>query len=143
MSEFMFKKGDRVRNLLETDLVKIGELGRVTEDDECPYVKWDNGKTTLRDESDIELITEEQPKHKTEQVIYGPQEKKEFLPGPVVKLDGAPQPNTIEWWRWHYAGLAMQANRSERGENSAKIAQWAVNDANALIAELQKKGGQS
>lgn len=50
-----------------------------------------------------------------------------------------PKPGTLEWWRWHFAGQAMQANRSaDTGSGSNKVAEYSVADADSLIAELQK-----
>jgi hypothetical protein len=60
-----FRKGDRVKNLVETGLIKKGATGTVTENlSAVPYVRWDskdmlyvrNRKILAQDQNDLELI---------------------------------------------------------------------------------------
>lgn len=151
-----FKKGDRVRNLCRDDkYVKYGATGTVNEDNsdipfvddsDIPFVVWDSA-SMLTDygrevanrncslifcacEYDLELI--EPSNHSVE---------------PTEMI--APQPNTLEWWRWHYAGQAMQGCLSNSIDLNQGVEPWWYGGMNriaesssmladALISQLQK-----
>ena len=53
-------------------------------------------------------------------------------------------PNEIDWEqvRINAAIAVMQGMTPEWGNNARQYAEWAVQVADALVAELQKKGGQ-
>ena len=53
-------------------------------------------------------------------------------------------PNEIDWQqvRIQAAIAVMQGMTPEWGNNARQYAEWAVQVADALVAELQKKGGQ-
>jgi hypothetical protein len=51
-----FNIGDRVRNLVESDYVKLGAIGSVTENSLCPYVKWDSDQKVAQNQFKLELI---------------------------------------------------------------------------------------
>ena len=64
-----------------------------------------------------------------------------------------PVEGSVEWWRWHYAGLAMQgclANSIDKNQGVEpwwhggiqKISESSRMISDALIAELKKKGGE-
>ena len=240
---YKFKKGDRVRNLIETGLVKIGELGTVLENNSIyPMIEWDDeemvgklwrpcmvkngGVGIAQYENNLELITDENSeadhfgdanemvgngvyhgntvehwrKNAEEDYASVPisvlryitvleEQEDQFNPekeagtihlanqmfGPAPTPDqqyfiesywekymkgiknrteedvdayknmyGAPQPNTLEWWEWHYAGMAMQGfccNPNLHSWTVEKISNESVKQARDIIAELKKKGG--
>lgn len=49
---------------------------------------------------------------------------------------------SLEWWRWHYAGQIAAANNCStypEGVDARMSAKYSVEQADALIAELQKE----
>jgi uncharacterized protein YegP (UPF0339 family) len=46
-----FKKGDRVINLKEENLIAKGAIGTVESEDTCPLVKWDEVKVSAKDDN--------------------------------------------------------------------------------------------
>ena len=56
-----FKIGDRVKNLEDDYYVKLGEIGTIDEDDDCPFVIWDRGERFAQEENLLQLVAEAQP----------------------------------------------------------------------------------
>lgn len=56
---------------------------------------------------------------------------------PKIEQDLGPQPNTLEWWRWHFAGQAVVAI-SGQGLSSESKAIVARQMADVIVRELLK-----
>jgi hypothetical protein len=75
------------------------------------------------------------------------QSESEFAMGrewPKTEQNLAPQPNTLEWWRWHFAGQAMQGllpaqYNGTSAYNQSSLPRESILTAEALISELQRK----
>jgi hypothetical protein len=51
-----FKCGERVKNIKSTAFVTEGMTGTVVYEDDCPWVRWDNGTESPRNEDYLEAI---------------------------------------------------------------------------------------
>jgi hypothetical protein len=141
MSEYKFKKGDRVRNLEANEYIEKGATGTVDENDQSPFVVWDSSnmltergqcadRRWAQYEYNLELITDEHFSD-TGKMVAG---------------------KTEEEWLWIYSGQAMHGwlSNSTIPEDvrvnggfplPESIASDCVRYARALIAELKKQGG--
>ena len=130
-----FKEGDQVINLAGSIQIPYGFTGTIQEvrSNYC-IVIWNNGVTHPREEHELELQLLTEPSSPTPEM------------GPVE--------GTMEYWRFLFAGQAMQgilssgvyaiddngkyiSNPKETSGRCVDAVQW----ADALIAEL-KKGGK-
>lgn len=65
MGEYKFKIGDRIRNLVAYHeySIEIGDIGTVVQDNDVPFVQWDNNNCQdgrwAQDEDHMELVINE------------------------------------------------------------------------------------
>lgn len=68
----------------------------------------------------------------------------DLIHSPILTQDMAPQPNTLEWWRWHYAGQAIQGfladpHMAPNYDKVTYVVDISIKTADALVQKLTKQ----
>lgn len=150
-----FKANDRVRNIDPNDEhIKFGATGTVVENDSTiPNIRWDaDMMVSMQYEENLEPLDPSEDTHEAaEQPNHFSDISKMDEPSGNIGESSVPKKDTLEWWRWHFSGQAMQGFLSNtsvieaiaqtRGPEDAPraISKDAIEQAETLISELTKQ----